>query len=66
MNPSVDAFLKNYEAKLLDSNNKDNEPHLYKAALPRARGPAFYSLRAEPRAATALSADGSRQETSHD
>jgi hypothetical protein len=55
MNPSADAFLKNYEAKLLDSNNKDHEPHLYKAALPRTRATEY-----------ALGADGSRQETSHD
>jgi NADH-quinone oxidoreductase subunit M len=66
MNPSVDAFLKNYEAKLLDSNNKDSEPHLYKAAVP-TRGAAVYGSREEPRATTvALGAEGSRQETSHD
>jgi NADH-quinone oxidoreductase subunit M len=51
MNPSVDAFLKSYEVKLLDSNNKDSEPHLLKAEVPRAR-PAAYALGA--------------QETSHD
>jgi NADH-quinone oxidoreductase subunit M len=54
MNPTVDAFLKSYEAKLLDSNNKDNEPHLYKAAVPRSRA-AEYALGA-----------GSSQETSHE
>jgi NADH-quinone oxidoreductase subunit M len=41
MNPSIDSFLKSYEAKLLDSNNKDSEPHLYKAALPRTRAAEF-------------------------
>jgi NADH-quinone oxidoreductase subunit M len=54
MNPSIDSFLRSYEAKLLDSNNKDNEPHLYKAQLPRTRA-AEFALGTAP-----------SQETSHD
>jgi NADH-quinone oxidoreductase subunit M len=37
MNPSVDSFLKEYEAKLLDSNRNDSV-HLYKTAALPARG----------------------------
>jgi NADH-quinone oxidoreductase subunit M len=59
MNPSVDAFLKSYEAKLLDSNNKDSEPHLYKAQLSPKRQ-TEYALGAHGASA------GSSQETSHD
>jgi NADH-quinone oxidoreductase subunit M len=36
MNPSVDGFLKDYEAKLIDSNQNDTV-HLFRAELP-ARG----------------------------
>jgi NADH-quinone oxidoreductase subunit M len=43
MNPSVDGFLKEYEAKLLDSNQNDSV-HLYKAELP-AKGASKLALR---------------------
>jgi NADH-quinone oxidoreductase subunit M len=42
MNPSIDAFLQHYSAKLEDSHLRDKEPHLLEAAVTKAaQSPTF-------------------------